>query len=374
MIFSTGITSTIGFWALQGNVHGNGPKEPHARKAWEDAGNKPYTVRIPGTDTWADISRWDPIATPLKVIANLVEDYNLYEARNPNHEYDATHITNMLGIATLDIAATITDMNMLQGMKRWADLFNTATSEEEVGVKGSEATALLMQMGQGFIPNAVRKVADYKEPVKADPQTAEDMLKATLPGMRGNVNLAYTILGTPRKVDTAILPILGWPLVKQGQVEDDKEAYVYQKVATIMAVTGNDITLPKSRTTDYSGLDLRTVKTHDGSMSMYDLWNKNLAEMTIGGVTLKEALYNEFKAQDSYNMANPGNDKYISDQTKAVTGILRTYREAAWQLGVQQEANVNPAMIERKTLIDQLKEDANNPNKRYDLQSIFGRQ
>ena len=371
MLFATSLMLTTYGWAASGNITGGGPLDPAAKKSLMDTGWKPYHIRLPGTDTWLDYSRMDPIAFPMKLIANFSERHRMYQSRaEAGEKEDSSELADYLLMGAASFAGAVKDINMLQGLNKFFNMWEIAQQDEEWGIKRDQMGKELAQLIQGFVPNFVRKIGDAVEPDRVDPQTLNDIIRASLPGARGPVNLSYTITGKVRTIGNPVEGFVWLPWGGVNDTPDGRENYVYSELAIAEMVTGKPLRLPYTHP-DYAGLDLRTVRTSDNSMSMYDLYNRVLSNTTYNGVTLQDALYKELKRNDSIGQTSPGNSRYISDRTKNIKAILNQYRDIAWEKGVRPELEKNEVMKARKQHLDMLKGQANEPFK-YSIEQLLG--
>jgi hypothetical protein len=62
----TAVYGAAALYALTGNITGAGPSNPELRKQWLQAGNQPYSIKVPGTDVWISYRRADPVISPYR--------------------------------------------------------------------------------------------------------------------------------------------------------------------------------------------------------------------------------------------------------------------------------------------------------------------
>jgi hypothetical protein len=70
----TAMYGAAAFYALSGNITGAGPSNPVLRQQWLQAGNEPYSIKVPGTNTWISYRRADPVVTPVGLAATAMDN------------------------------------------------------------------------------------------------------------------------------------------------------------------------------------------------------------------------------------------------------------------------------------------------------------
>jgi len=81
-------------WDLigSGRVTGAGPRDPGRRKLWEDAGFKPYSIRV--GNEWYPYDRYAPFSAPLMMVANVYE--NSWEFNNRREDVGLAMLMGVL--------------------------------------------------------------------------------------------------------------------------------------------------------------------------------------------------------------------------------------------------------------------------------------
>ena len=360
-------------WELASNnlMTGGGPVDPKQKKAWMDAGGRPYRIYTPFSDihdqkTWMDISRLQPIAGPLMLIANISQRYKDYESDIKTGEQlpeeDVQFAMTMLSFSAISFAQSIKDMNMLQTMSNLFDTMNTIVSDVPSEEKWNEIGTFFSKVSQGMIPNFVRKSGDLFNDETVDPQTWTDMLQASLPGMKGPVNHSYTVLGRMRGGGSAIEGFIWLPIgISKGPDALTKADYVEKQIAIMEKVTESSFAIPTNHP-DYPGLDLRKLRTVDNSMSLFDKLNRTMANAkNVNGDTMETALYNLLKNTDGSTLDTPGNATYNSELTNAVRKEILAWRDLAWALGMDDEVAQNNELLKKKAEVERLKTQAQQP-------------
>lgn len=129
--------------ALDGNITGGGPVDPALNRAWRDAGNQPYSVKIGGR--WFSYSRLDPLGMLIGMTADIAEI-------RTNPRGDASD--EMIIAAGLNaFVQTMTSKTYMQG------LFDLAEAVDGRG--GGSIAQYLNKTGTSLIPfsSALRQMA-----------------------------------------------------------------------------------------------------------------------------------------------------------------------------------------------------------------------
>lgn len=114
LMFGGSVASLAGTMTLGGQLTGAGPQDPAMRRAWKDAGNMPYSIRIQiGTDPNGnpiyrsyEYGRIEPLSFMIGSIASAIETKHYTSLQQPGKDKDfdeyAAAAINALTQATLD--------------------------------------------------------------------------------------------------------------------------------------------------------------------------------------------------------------------------------------------------------------------------------
>lgn len=154
--------------ASQGVLTGGGPKDPHLRKLWFDAGHRPYTINIGGEAI--SYQRIDPFGLPLAMIADFAEVSGTMEAEN-------AELSSIVATSALAVGRTLTDKTYLQG---WGEFFELMEARSE-----DHASSILRRRLASFQPfsSLTRQVAAEIDPVLREQHDLIASFKAQVPGL-----------------------------------------------------------------------------------------------------------------------------------------------------------------------------------------------
>lgn len=156
--------STVWGYASEGMITGGGPKDPKLRQQWQDAGWKPYSIRV--GDTWYEYKRLDPIGYIIGASADLYELSHMagsYEDEVVEGNQTMLDKIGQMGDAIgMSFVRNITSRTYTQSL---ADFFSLITGESEGG-----ALEPVQNILSGFVPNLL---SFAKQNVEGD-TTVED--------------------------------------------------------------------------------------------------------------------------------------------------------------------------------------------------------
>lgn len=166
------VAATGGALTAAGLMTGGPPKDQTLRRAWYDAGHKPYSLKV--GDQEVPIARLvGPLALPLIFGAALADAY-----RDNGDEADGT----MLEDFAANVQASWFD---LAGLRAFDDLLGLARGGR---IKGELIRTGARQVGS-FIPDSalLRAIANAADPKQRAPETFLDFIREGLPVVREQV-------------------------------------------------------------------------------------------------------------------------------------------------------------------------------------------
>jgi hypothetical protein len=176
LLGSTGMAIITSKYA-EGLITGAAPADAAQRDAFYAEGKLPYAVKI--GDTWYSFSRLEPIATPLKWTALMMDALR----DSPNQPIDAT--ASKMAFA---VAKALGDATYLSGFSALIDALN----EPEIF-----APRFVARIAGGFVPAAVRTGVQATDPYIRQPNGIIEQIEATLPFLNENVPPKLTAYGEP---------------------------------------------------------------------------------------------------------------------------------------------------------------------------------
>ena len=297
------------FKADSGELTGGGPSDYKMQKAWIQAGNKPYSVKIAGE--WIPYAKIEPFSTVMGVMANSHYIWKM----DPEKFQDGTaHVVEAVQVA---LVQSILNKAYFTAISDWMKLMS---GEDDMLMSTVQA------IGTSFIPNALNQM-------NSDPNVREatDLLEKVqrkIDGWSQELGAQYDITGQPM-----LKPNDGWNLFKQPNVRAD-ESSVAQTVMTeiydLRVVQDKDGLLgPPPRNLSAGRKDYREVYDRNETESVYAKYNRFIGEVTIRGMTLEEALYDKITSDHYQNKPKSPYLDVDSPHIGILSEIIKKYRKKA---------------------------------------------
>ena len=297
------------FKADSGELTGGGPSDYKMQKAWIQAGNKPYSVKIAGE--WIPYAKIEPFSTVMGVMANSHYIWKM----DPEKFQDGTaHVVEAVQVA---LVQSILNKAYFTAISDWMKLMS---GEDDM------LTSTVQAIGTSFIPNALNQM-------NSDPNVREatDLLEKVqrkIDGWSQELGAQYDITGQPM-----LKPNDGWNLFKQPNVRAD-ESSVAQTVMTeiydLRVVQDKDGLLgPPPRNLSAGRKDYREVYDRNETESVYAKYNRFIGEVTIRGMTLEEALYDKITSDHYQNKPKSPYLDVDSPHIGILSEIIKKYRKKA---------------------------------------------
>lgn len=176
----TGISVAVLPFILGGQITGGGPKAADARRAWLQAGNQPYSIRV--GNTWVQYNRTDPFATQIGMMADTFEIMS-FASEQDNGSLAASLV--------LSVGHALTSKTYMQG---WANLLDAMEDPERRGKKYVENT--LASWATPSADAAFQRLTDEYVRAHDDLMSA---VKARTPGLAQNLPPLRDLWGNPIK-------------------------------------------------------------------------------------------------------------------------------------------------------------------------------
>lgn len=178
-VLGTAAMMGVAMAAADGQVTGNGPEDPNARKAWMAAGNQPYSIKTPAG--WVSYKKIEPFATIIGLAADSVE---------ATHEKKKTEMA-MKAVSALE--AAFTQKTFLTGME---DIGGILKDPIQYGKQFAQ------DLEGSIVPNIVNKAAQAYDPTVRD-STIRDKntllapITSKVPGLTGYAPAKGDLTGLP---------------------------------------------------------------------------------------------------------------------------------------------------------------------------------
>lgn len=280
--------------AQSGRLTGGGPSNPQARKAMQDLGWQPYSIKV--GNKWYSYNRLDPLGS----FFGIVGDYLELAQASGNSEEDARTVMDAAQAILLAVGKNLSNKTYLQNIGSLISII------ENPDISGTgQLSAYASQIAQGFVPRIVTNLA--RDTGMTDPYMREasgfiDRLKARTPGLGEDVPLQYSWLtGEARAFGS-------WSLFNFTPVKESVDDQIHAELLAYGAKLGGP-----SRT--QNGIRL--------SDEQYSRLCELHGTLRIGGKTLMQAL-EALARSASYRRLPEGEERM-----KELNSVIGRYRSKA---------------------------------------------
>lgn len=302
--------------AYQHLITGSGPKNPALRKQWLEAGNQPYSVKVPGVG-WMSYRRGDPTFTPLGLVADFAAISG--ELRADTIEENAAAIM-------ASIASNITSKTFMEGVTETLDAISSGD--------GFRMEKLLSNTATSFIPNFLRQI--NPDPVFREARSMIEQAAARVPGMSTELEPRRNLLGEP------IMKPPGYfnqTLNPFTVMSDPGEHDVQQELVKL----GKAMSMPSEMHGNVNLAD-RTSYDNGTGQSPYDRMLELVSKSRDGEPNLRTALSKKIKSEEWAN-ASDGTEQYPGGKKFEIASlIISKYQDRAFKQVLDEYPKLKDAL------------------------------
>ena len=286
-----------------GAITGGGPSDERQKKLLQAAGWQPYSIKI--GDEYFSYQRLDPIATPLGIIADIVET-GVLETK----DFDETDLEHATQSFLLAMTRNVTNKSYLAGIQTFTDAL-------------SDPDRFVPRFGRNFVssfvPNLISQMADSDTQAMKEARSVMDAVKKKL-GDRNGLDSKRNVLGEEIMMEAMFdSPLQFFNPIAFSTKKDD---LVLQEMASL----NHAFRLPPPNLGGQ--IDMLSYKSASGQ-SAYDRWQELLKSTKIGGQSLRQTLTRLIKSRD-YKQLSPESEPGLeSPRITQITNILTKYRKEA---------------------------------------------
>lgn len=293
-----------------GNITGDGGSlDYREQRKLIDAGWRPYSIKV--GDTYYSYRNLDPFATPLKIITNTLDRFQMLDYRKAQGEFDAkSESKEMFARAGLIFGATIgaiKDASLTSGIGDTIDLVTAIGDPERNETKIEKFLGSKMQLA---VPNAIRRAERYLVPgmgVANDPTTMEQFMTATINPASPTVTKQFDALGNQRSpITPGLLGYFGLDFADaKTRTRDLPKAQIetLKEIADLSAATGKRFIPSYKSEKLYPGKDLREEMSYDGRNTVY---NKAMEQFNKEMPYYAEEFFSSWKGAPAGRRGEPG--------------------------------------------------------------------
>ena len=285
-------------------------------------GWQPYSFVVPGADgapTYVNFGRFDPIAMPFGIVADVVD----IAERDQDGDGWSEKAMAAVGGAFMSVAKQL-------GQKTYLTSINdtlTALLNPERGMQKAAG-----QTAANFVPFASGLRFANPDPLMRETRGTVDSIMATVPGLSEKLPARRDVFGDPLTVHKGL-----WVHGKTGLVDAE--------VRRMIDEAGVGPFGPPS--TQLHGVDLRDVTMKDGRNG-FEVYQE-LAGHPKRGPSMKETLA-KIMSTAAYQKApdrDPAVDNQKGTKQAMLTGTMDKYREAAKRM-LMADPNVRQAVYQQR--------------------------
>ena len=309
-----------GYIGAQGMVTGGGPSDPKLKSQLLATGWQPYSIVVKhddGTVSYIPFSRYDPVALPFGIIADIQDAIHIMGDDASN----TPEIENAIGALTISLAKQFTSRTYLLSLNQALD----ALSDPD-----RQGLAFAGGMAQSMVPfsGATRQLST--DPYLRDARTIADKMMQVIPGMSQNLPPKYNWLGQP-------------VLNRQGLWSDTNGSLVDQETIRL-GMEGGTAMGPPSPTfgSGSTKVDLRDITMADGS-NAYVKYQELAGKPSPNAKSLRDTIADAMRSE-AYSRAPDGPVDVRGTKQWLLAARVGKYREAAMKR-LKADPNVRNAFM-----------------------------
>lgn len=187
-VIGASIFAMVGSMYHEDSLTGTLPSSAAERQRWKDTGKKPYSIKI--GDTWIEYNRFEPIATPLAIAADLFDFTSKYQDDDDiNTDEGKELVSDLLSI----VKSNLTSKTFLEGYGSLID----AVADPNVDTASLIGETVLRPFTPALMANMTKAADTYER------QTIDgwDRLQARIPILRSQLPVQYGVYGEAKKTD-----------------------------------------------------------------------------------------------------------------------------------------------------------------------------
>lgn len=342
-----GTGSTVMFtgmdMSLNGQITGAGPSDPKQRAALRRTGWQPYSIKV--GDTYYSYARFEPVATPLGMAADMAEILSNYES------YDIAAQQDVDKLVTAGIAAIGNQVVGKTFMSGFADLTEVLSDPDRY------AQTFINRYAGSIVPAGVGAIERAIDPQMEYVFNEMDAIKARIPGLSDEVPNRLNVWG--EEINT-FYPGKGLDGIEERALSLVNPVYYSKQkdapVDRFMLQNGFTINMPQ-KTQNFDGVRVDLRKYPAAYHQLVKARGQEVRLIQYGNMTMQEffkalvdkntphaiSFFSQFTdADEQQNFIN----KAVSDYNKAARDIVvQNFPEVAQEIEEQrileQQQNAN---------------------------------
>jgi hypothetical protein len=294
-------------------ITGGGPSNEREKEALMATGWRPYSIKI--GDTYFSYQRLDPLATPLGVVADLVETGIREEAA-----FDESLLEHATTSMVLALTRNATNKSYLAGIQMWADA---------LGDPDRYVEKLGRNYAGSLVPNLISQTADYDTQAIKETRSVMDAVKRKL-GMRGSLDTKRNILGEEYVAEQW----MGTGFINPIQLSTKKNDPILTEMASLNHAFRNP---PPSLGGQIDLLEYENDKGQSANDRQLEL----LKTVKLRGLSLRQTLNKLIKSRNYKRLSPESEPGLPSPRIQQINSVLTKYRKEARRQMLREYPELN---------------------------------
>ena len=294
-------------------ITGGGPSNEREKEALMATGWRPYSIKI--GDTYFSYQRLDPLATPLGVVADLVETGIREEP-----DFDESLLEHASTSMVLALTRNATNKSYLAGIQMWADA---------LGDPDRYVEKLGRNYAGSLVPNLISQTADYDTQAIKETRSVMDAVKRKL-GMRGSLDTKRNILGEEYVAEQW----MGTGFINPIQLSTKKNDPILTEMASLNHAFRNP---PPSLGGQIDLLEYENDKGQSANDRQLEL----LKTVKLRGLSLRQTLNKLIKSRNYQRLSPDSEPGLPSPRIQQLNSVLTKYRKEARRQVLREYPELN---------------------------------
>ena len=294
-------------------ITGGGPSNEREKEALMATGWRPYSIKI--GDTYFSYQKLDPLATPLGVVADLVETGIREEA-----SFDESLLEHATTSMVLALTRNATNKSYLAGIQMWADA---------LGDPDRYVEKLGRNYAGSLVPNLISQTADYDTQAIKETRSVMDAVKRKL-GMRGSLDTKRNILGEEYVAEQW----MGTGFINPIRLSTKKNDPILTEMASLNHAFRN----PPANLGGQ--IDLLEYE-NDKGQSANDRQLELLKTVKLRGLSLRQTLNKLIKSRNYQRLSPDSEPGLPSPRIQQLNSVLTKYRKEARRQMLREYPDLN---------------------------------
>lgn len=297
-----------------GTITGHGPTNPRERALLMETGWRPYSLKI--GNEYLSYLRFDPLSTPIGLIADITEHWN--------NGHEANDLNRLMATTLSALTWNIGSRSYLKGLSDLMSFASNPTTQQAQNLTKSLASPLVPGVFKDIKMLVEQNVADPMKDVRTIADAWIDRIPYGEKLFGHIIDKRYNALGEPANKNIGGAIEKATSMIARSELTDDK---LMQELAAINASIGR----PGHILGGPGGVDLRRIRI--GDQSAYGRYQELTGTVRVQGKTLRQALVDLTRSSEYRKLSDEKieteNGVIVSPKENKIRQVVRVYREKA---------------------------------------------